>query len=587
MAANTYLQVTELDFDDIRDNLKTYLSSQDQFRDYNFEGSAMSTLLDVLAYNTHYNAYYVNMLGNEMFLDTAQQRDSVVSHAKLLGYTPVSAIGSTANVQITFTGVDSGVNTITIPKNSKFSTTVDDVSYTYVTPEAYTISSTTTTFTGPINIKEGDPLTHRFTFDASNPGRFILPNKNVDTSSITVRVQNSSSDTNTTEFVRATNLKQIYADSDVFFLEEAADEKYEIVFGNGILGKALVDGNIVIADYLVCNGGDTNGADTFSIDSINIGSSYTTASLSVNSISVGGRNQESVDSIKFNAPRIYQTQNRCVVDNDYQRILLAENADLESVVAFGGEQADPPVYGKVYVAVKPYGELYATLNRKTTLRTSIVDRTPLGIDPVIIDADYTYIIPTITTYFDKTRTRVTAASISADIRSAITSWATSNLGRFGNKLRYSRFVRSLDNIANAAILNNDAEIKLQKRFAPSTDYSQLVTLKYNNPIRPGTVTSTEFTYNGYSSYIDDDSNGNINIYRFNSDKERVNVVANAGTVDYTTGEVIVQSFAPTAYSDNRIKVTVTPNRLDIIPVREQILIMDAQDAEINTVAEYT
>ena len=587
--ANSYLQVTELDFEDIRDNLKTYLSTQTQFRDYNFEGSAMAVLLDVLAYNTHYNAYYVNMLANEMFLDTAQQRDSVVSHAKLVGYTPVSAIGASSNVAITFTGVDAGVSQITIPKNSKFTTTVDDVTYTYVTPEANILRSTTNTFTGNINIKEGEPLTHRFTVTGAGD-RFIIPNTNVDTSSIKVTVQNSSVDTDTTEFIRATNIREIYATSGVYFLEESADQKYEVVFGNGTLGKAVVTGNIVIVEYLVCNGGLTNGADTFSVDTIQLqpsGTGYTSVSLTTNTSSRGGRFSESVESIKFNAPRIYQTQNRCVVDNDYQRIILNENADLESVVAFGGEEADPPQYGKVYIAVKPFGELYSTLNRKTSIRISITDRTPLGIDPVIIDADYTYVIPTVTTYYDRTKTNISEAAIESDIRDAISAFSTANLGRFGNKLRYSRFVRALDNVTNAAVLNNDASMKLQKRFAPDTNISQKISLKYNNEVRPGTVISTEFTYSGYSCYFDDDSNGNINIFRYNAAKERVNVVNNTGTIDYTTGEITVESFAPTAYSDNTIDVTVSPIKLDIIPVREQILLLNAQDAEINTVAEYT
>jgi hypothetical protein len=584
--ANTYLKVTELDFDEIRGNLKTYLSTQDQFRDYNFEGSAMAVLLDVLAYNTHYNAYYVNMLANEMFLDTAQQRDSVVSHAKLIGYTPVSAIGASANVNITVTGVAAGTSQITIPKNSKFTTTVDDITYTMVTPQAYTLKSTTTTFTGDINIKEGEPLTHRFTV-AGSDDRFIIPNDNVDLSSITVKVQNSSVDTETTEFTRATNIREIYGTSEVFFLEEAADQKYEIIFGNGTLGKALSVGNIVIVDYLSCNGELTNGATTFSIDTLDLGVSYTSASVTTNTNAIGGRPPEDVESIKFNAPRIYQTQNRCVVDNDYKRIILNENADLESVIAFGGEEADPPQYGKVYVAVKPFGELFSTLNRKVAIKNSIIDRTPLGIDPVVIDADYTYIIPTITTYYDRTLTTITEAQIVSDVLTTVTNYATGNLGRFGNKLRYSRFVRALDNISNAAILNNDAEIKLQKRFAPSTDNSQKVTLKFNNPIQAGSVSSTEFTYNGYSSYFDDDSEGNINIYRFNASRERVNVVNNTGTVDYATGEIIVESFAPSAYSDNTIDVTITPTRLDVIPIREQILLLDAQDAEVTTVAEYT
>jgi hypothetical protein len=584
--ANTYLSVTDLDFNDIKTNLKAYLSNRDEFRDFNFEGSTMAVLLDILSYNTHYNAYYVNMLANEMFLDTAQQRDSVVSRAKELGYVPVSSIGATANVNITFSGVAEGTTNLTIAKNSKFKTTIDDVTYTYVTPKAYKVISNNGSFSRSIDIKEGEPLTHRFTV-TSGTNRYIIPNKNVDTSSIVVKVQASASDTSTEEFTRATNINQIFSTSPVYFLEEAADEKYEIIFGSGSLGKSLSTGNIVIIDYLICNGDATNGASSFSIDDLNIDASYTSAALSTNNTARGGRLQETIESIKFNAPRSYQTQNRAVVDNDYERIILNENADLQSVVAFGGEKATPPVYGKVYIAVKPYGEEFATANRKQQIQESIIDRTPLGIDPVVIDADYTYLIPTVTTYYDKTRTTSNTTQIEQTIRNTIDTFSSNNLERFGNKLRYSRFVRALDNITTGSILNNDVLIKMQKRFVPNTNAAEKVTLNFNNPIRRGTLTSTQFTYNGFLAYIDDDEKGNVNIYRFNDNKEKVNIVTAAGTVDYTKGMVEIEGFAPSSYADIQIKVTAIPDRLDIIPVREQIILMESSDSVINIIPEYT
>ena len=585
-SANSYLQVTELDFEEIRSNLKSYLSTQTQFQDYDFEGSAMAVLLDVLAYNTHYNGYYVNMLANEMFLDTAQQRDSVVSFAKTLGYTPVSAIGATANVQITFSGVANSVAQFTIPKNSKFTTTIDDIQYTYVTPSAYTVTNSSNTFSRAIEIKEGLPLTHRFTVNDANPQRYILPNENIDTTSISVRVQESSADTTVTEFTLATNITQIFSTTPIYFIEEAADSKYEIVFGSGSLGKALRNGNIVIVDYLVCNGEDTNGATVFSVDDLSgVTTSFDSATVTLNTSARGGRPQETIESIKFNAPRNFQTQNRAVIDNDYQRILLAENPDLQSVIAFGGEQAVPPVYGKVYVAVKPFAEQFATQTRKQQLRDSIVDRTPLGIDPVFIDADYTYIIPTITTYYNRSTTTETSSAIEQTVRDAITAFSTNNLERFGNRLRYSRFVRALDNITTGSILNNDASLQLQKRVVPNTNQAEKVTLSFNNPIRIGTLDSTQFTFNGFDSYIDDDSSGNVRIYRFDANRQKVIINATAGTINYTTGLVEIENFLPSAYTGIEMKFNVTPDRLDIIPVREQVLIMNANDANITLVGE--
>ena len=583
--ANTYLQVSELDFDDIRTNLKSYLSTQDQFKDYNFEGSAMAVLLDVLAYNTHYNAYYLNMVANEMFLDTAQQRDSVVSRSKELGYTPVSAVGATAGVNLTFSGVANTVSQFTIPLASKFSTTIDDITYTYVTTSATKVINNANTFSAAVAIREGTPLVHSFVVSSSNPIRYILPNKKIDTSSITVTVQESLTDTTRTEYTRLSNIKQISSSSTIYTLEESADEKYEVIFGDSALGKPVKNGNIIIVSYLVNNGDVTNGADTFSVDTLNVGESYSSVAVTTVTKASGGRNQESIESIKFNAPRNYQTQNRAIIDNDYQRIILAENSDLQSVIAFGGENATPPVYGKVYIAVKPFSERFATDTRKQQIKEGISDRVPLAIDPVIIDADYTYIVPSIKTYYDLTSTTVTTSAIEQNIRDEVANYSADKLERFGNRLRYSRFVRALDNTSNGYILNNDVSIKLEKRFVPDFGKQQTIILNYNNPIRKGTIDSTQFTYQGFSAYLDDDSLGNINVYRFNDAKQKVNVTANIGTIDYTTGVVVITGVAPTAIADLELKVSVTPDRLDVIPVREQILLMESKDAVITVIGE--
>jgi len=584
--ANTYLKVTELDFDQIRSNLKNYLSTQDQFQDYNFEGSAMATLLDVLAYNTHYNAYYLNMLANEMFLDTAQQRDSVVSRAKELGYLPTSAIGASANVHLTFTGIANTVSQFVIPKNAKFSTTVDDVRYTYVAPEAKTVIKVNNAFATDLNIKEGKPLTHRWTVSSVNPVRYIIPNPNVDTSSITVSVQESSVDSTTTQYTRATNTRQVGPESAVFFLEEAEDGKYEIVFSPGVLGKPVKNGNIVIVDYLVCNAEDTNGASAFSIDNLNLNISYGSATVTTNSASLGGRSSETTESIKFNAPRNYQTQNRAIVANDYERIILTENSDLESVVAFGGEQADPAVYGKVYIGIKPFGQLYSTVNRKAILKSTISDRTPLGVDPVIINPEYTYIIPTITVYYNATTSNATRAQIEEGVRTGITDFSSNNLERFGRRFRFSRFTRSLDNLTVGDILNTDASVTMQKRFTPTLRATQSIIILFNNAVRRSTVTSTQFTVAGFNCYFDDDGDGAMRIYRYDSSNNKVFVNESAGTINYTTGKIEINDFAPTSFVDSQIKVSCTPDRLDIIPVRQQILLMNAQDATITVVGEY-
>lgn len=584
-SANSYLRVTELDFEDIRKNLKSFLSTQTEFQDYDFDGSAISTLLDVLSYNTHYNSFYVNMLANEMFLDTAQQRESVVSKAKELGYVPVSSIGASANVGLTFSGVASTVSQFTIPKNSKFTTTIDDIQYTYVTPEAYTVSNVDNAFSTNVTIKEGLPLTHRFTVSGAKSQRFVIPNENLDQTSLVVFVQESEADTTTTEFVRATDITQVFKTSPVYFLEEAYEGKYELIFGSGTLGKSLKNGNIVIVDYLVNNGEVTNGASAFSVGTLNIGVNYDSVSLVVNQSSRGGRPKETIESIKFNAPRNYQTQNRAVVGEDYSRILLAENPDLQSVVAFGGQEASPPQHGKVFIAVKPFAEKVTTASRKTQLKNKIIDRTPLAVDPVFIDPEYTFIIPNISTYYDQTKTTDTTSEIEKGVRDAVAQFSTNNLERFGNRLRYSRFVRALDNLKKGVILNNEATITLEKRFVPNTNSAERVLLNYNNSIRPSTLSSTQFTFQGFASFLDDDGLGNVRIYRFNNEKKKTIVLEKTGSIDYTTGVVEINKFLPSSFVGIETKVSITPANLDVIPVREQILIMNSSDARITLIGE--
>jgi hypothetical protein len=589
MAANTYLQATELDFNEIRDNLKSYLKSQESIKDFDYEGSVMAVLLDLLAYNTHYNSYYVNMLANEMFLDTAQQRDSVVSRAKELGYTPLSASGAMATVTVRFTDVPGTTSQLTIPKYSKFKTTVDDVSYNFLTTEAHTVINEGGQFEKQITIKEGTHLTHRFVVDANNPKRYILPNPQIDSSSISVKIQNSVGDETTVDYTRATNINQIFSTSPVYFLEEAYDEKYEIIFGKGALGLTPKSGNIIIVDYVVCNGEESNGAKNFEINSQYEadGTAVTAAVKSVDAAANGGRYAETLESIKFNAPKSYQTQNRCVVDNDYERIILSENPDIQSVVAYGGENAISPTYGKVFIGLKPFGEQFLTLNRKNEVKESIQDRTPLAVDALIVDPEYTYIIADIKTYYDRSSSNATIGEVELAVREAIINFSSNNLERFGNRLRYSRFVRSLDNITVGNILNNDAEIKMQRRFVPDVNVPQKIELYYNNKLRPGTLNTSEFTYRGFSCFFDDDSFGNIGIYRYDDQKQKIYVDRNVGTVDYENGIVTVEGFQPTAYSDIEMRVTVTPDRFDVIPVREQILIMDPNDATIEVISEYT
>jgi len=584
MSANTYLNVTEVDFADIKSNLKSYLQSQTQFNDYDFEGSNMSVLLDVLSYNTHYNAFYTNMLANEMFLDTAQQRDSVVSRAKELGYITRSARGASANVTLTFTGVSNAISEFALPKNTTFTTSINDRTFTFVTPETNIVKNISNAFSKAITITEGTPVTQEFTVNDASPIKYVIPNENVDTRSIRVTVKESASSSANTIYTQATNIREVNNQSAVYYLQETHDKQYEILFGTGSLGKPVVNGNVIQIEYRVCHGIQTNGANTFSIDSLSVTPSYTSVSLSVNSVARGGVEIESVDSIKFNAPRNFKIQNRAVVAKDFERIILNENTNLSSVIAFGGEEAEPALHGKVYIAIKPQGELIPTATLKDEIKNSIKTRTMLGIDPVIIDPTYLYVVPTITTYYDTLKANIGSGAIQTLVRDAIVNFSKVNLEQFGQKLRYSRFVRSIDN-TNEAILNNEAEFEIQKRFVPSTTTSSLVELQYHNALQPSSISSTAFTFNNFISRLDDDGLGNIRIFRFNEQKQKVFVNSTAGTVDYSTGKIFINNFIVSAFDGIEIKVNANPANKDIVPVREQILIISSADAVINTQAE--
>ena len=586
MSANTYLNITEVDFADIKSNLKTYLQSQTQFNDYDFEGSNMSVLLDVLSYNTHYNAFYTNMLANEMFLDTAQQRDSVVSRAKELGYITRSARGASANVTITFTGVSNAISEFALPKNTTFTTSINNRTFTFVTPETNIIKNISNTFSKAITITEGTPVTQEFTVNDASPVKYVIPNENVDTRSIRVTVKEYSVSSANTIYTQATNIRDVNNQSAVYYLQETHDKQYEILFGTGSLGKPVVNGNVIQVEYRVCHGIQTNGANTFSIDNLSIAPSYTSTNLSVNSVARGGVEIESVDSIKFNAPRNYKIQNRAVVAKDFERIILNENTNLSSVVAFGGEEAIPAVHGKVYIAIKPQGELIPTATLKDEIKNSIKSRTMLGIDPIIIDPTYLYVIPTITTYYDTLKANIGTSAIQALVRDSITNYSTNSLEQFGKKLRYSRFVRDLDN-TNDAVLNNEAEFQMQKRFVPSRTSATLVELEFHNAIEKNSITSTTFTFNNFIAQLDDDGLGNIRMFRFNTDKEQVFIDSKAGAIDYTTGKVSLNSFVVSAFDGIEVKVNANPVNKDIVPVREQIIIISSADAVINTQAEVT
>ena len=599
MASNK-ISVTDLEFDSIKANLKNYLSSQSTFQDYDFTGSGMDVLLDVLAYNTHYMGYYANMIGNEMFLDSASLRESVVSHAKLLNIMPTSATAPTAKLNFTFTPSNSPTS-LTIAKNTKFTSTVDGINYNFTTIKPTTLYPVSGVYSiSDIEVKEGTLLSKSYTVDlADTAQRFIIPNANVDTSTLTITVQNSISDSTVYTYTDGNSLDvtTITSTQRVYFLQEVEDQKYEIFFGDGAVGKQLADGNIIFIEYLATQGILANKASTFTAVGTVAGLSSSHYTLTVGTTAIGGAAIESINSIKHNAPKLYQAQKRATTKDDYKAILFGEREDIESIAVYGGEDASPPVYGKVYIAIKPTGNAMYSTATKDDIKTSILKKTNVvTVIPELVDPIYYYILVDTVINYDPVTLMSTEDSLKAIIDSTINSYFSTELQKFDQKFRYSVLTKKIDNTSQA-VRNSKTTIKYQLRVTPSTlATASTYTLEYGNGLTKGSLTSTAFTTSDGNTYtVIDDSLGNVKLIRSTYTSGVVTVDSpvvymtlidgstNLGTIDYDTGKVVLNNFTPYTISDStsNIKVTVTPsvNNSDITPIREQILTTDTTDAD--------
>ena len=613
MATNdTRLTVTEFDFDDVKSNLKTFLKSQTEFTDYDFEGSGMNILLDVLAYNTHYLGFNANMLANEMFLDSASLRSSVVSHAKTLGYEPTSATAPKAIVDVTLN--TTGVATATMSAGTVFTSTVDEVDYQFVTIADVTKSNTGAgiPFTN-IDIYEGTYVTTRYTVDSSDVDqRFLLPDNRSDTSTLTVKVQTSSADTTTTTYTKATDITQVSSTSSSYFLQEVESGKFEIYFGDGVVGKALSDDNIVILQYVVTNKAGANGASIFA----NSGAIATVTDVSVSTVgsASGGAEPESISSIKYNAPLDYASQGRCVTAEDYKLYAKKLFTNTESVQVWGGEHGsydtslgvtDTAVYGKVYISIKSTTGNDLTTTEKDQLVTDLAPYTVASITPVIVDPETTYLILTIKFKYDSSATTSITADLETSVTNTLTTYNTDNLKQFGSMFRHSQLTGQIDD-TDTAILSNVTNVSVGKFFTPTTTASTAYTLNFNNAFynphsghnatAGGVIASTGFKISGDTTnemFFDDDGEGNLRVYYLVAGV-RVYEDETAGTVTYSTGKIAIDGIFITTISDvdgassTKIRVAVVPDSKDIVPVRNQLLEIDFTNTsvtgEVDTIA---
>lgn len=467
--ANSGLQITDLDFGGIKASLKAFLSQQDTLKDYNFDGSALSVLVDLLAYNTQYNAYYLNMVANEMFLDSAIQRSSVVSHAKLLNYIPKSAVAPKATVRITVNNVST--STLTLPKFAPFiSEAIDEVNYTFLTTDASTVNVTSNTATfNDIIISQGIAASYNFAYNtATNPKQiFEIPDSDIDTSTLIVNVQESSSNSASETYNLSTNYIDLKPTSKVYFLEEGMNGKYNIYFGDGIIGKSLVNGNIINLTYITTSGTLAFGANSFTSMS-SIGGFSNTVITSIVSATQGSE-KESIASIKYTAPKAYAAQGRAVTKEDYIYLIQnnSTNLPIDSVSVWGGEENDPPVYGQIFCAVKPAGGFTLTPAQKQKLITEVIKPiSVLTVTPTIVDPDYTYLKIDTKVLYDNKKTTLTGNQIQTAVVGAINNFTASSLNTFNSVFKLPDLISSVQT-ANPSIITNESTVRLQKKFYPT------------------------------------------------------------------------------------------------------------------------
>jgi len=590
------LRVSELDFTQIKQNLKTYLSSQEAFKDYNFEGSAMNVLLDILSYNTHYNSIYANMVANEMFLDSAVKRDSVVSLAKHLGYRPRSATSSTARLNVTINNPTGNPASLTMPKGTVFRSRVNDSNYQFVTTSNVTVVPTegVYTFTN-IDVKEGTLLTLQYTKDSKDDTqRFLLSDDKIDTSTIRVKVQNSLSDLTTTTYTLADNILDIGSESTVFFLDAVEKNQYEISFGDDILGKSLSDGNIVIIEYIVCNEAEPNGASGFVLQTSVGGSTNATITTVINAENGGAR--ESTQSIKFNAPKYYSSQNRAVTAEDYKVILPKLYNNIDTMQVWGGEDNDPPIYGKVFISIKPKTGASLTTSTKDAIKNSVLSgKTMVSITPEIIDPVYINIIPTINVYWNPNITTSTYLDISAKVRNVVMNYANTTIKNFDSVFRYSKFVNRID-LSDAGVVSNITTVRCRRDFDAILNQESKYTINFYNPLftqgpgSPTNLSSTGFTVAGRANtlYLDDDGAGKIRSYYLEEGSStKVYVNNSQGVIDYSTGAIIIDQLnvTGTVLDNNKVEIFVTLNSNDIVSVRNVLLTIDEDDVTVNTIVD--
>jgi hypothetical protein len=587
--------VTELDFEKIKDSIKDHFRSQTKYNDWDFDGSGLNFLLDVLAYNTHYNAMVAHFSMNEAFLDSAQLRGNVVSHAKLLGYTPRSAKAAVAVLNLVVTPGTSPSEYGTLQRGTRFSTIVDSTRYTFVTLDTLQapLSGGTYTFTD-VPIYQGALKRQLYRVDEAIANqRFELPESTIDTTTLRVRLKANSESAEYSIYTRFSSFVNVNSRSQIYFLQENSSGRYEIYFGDGLLGRKPPSNSIVEIEYVYTEPGAANGANAFTpLDNIE-GSG--TISVAVTTPSFGAAQRETIESVRYNAPLSFLTQNRCVTADDYRAVILREVGGIEAISVWGGEDAETPDYGKVYIAIKPAGAETLTEAEKNNIITNVLKgKNVVSITPLIVDPAYTYLSLDVFFKYNPNLTDRTKAEIQAAVRQTLSDYNDDNLEKFDGVFRYSQVLRNIDS-TDPSILNSFARVYMYKDITPTNANNNYFELEYSSPIYinsggESVISSTSFLINGIEHYFGDaaipgSTNRLVNIFKI-VNGVNVRVISDAGTIYPDLGKVVLSGFRPD--TTDPIRIQVIPNSNDLAPKRNQLLSLDLLETtvsgEVDTIA---
>ena len=604
--ANKNITTAELDFDAIKTNIKTFLKGQDAFADYDFEGAGLSVLLDILAYNTHYNALYTNLAVNESFLDSASKRSSVVSRAKEIGYIPYSSIAAEATVNIVVSSTTSTPTTLTLPAYSSFNTTIDGVQYTFYNTEAIitTLVGSTYTFEN-VKIKEGTPLTFKYT--VANGVQYIIPNQKVDLSTLSVRIQDNATSSIFTTYInqesifssaaqRTPSLINLTGTSKVYFVKEIEGQLYELEFGNDVIGKALVNGNVVNLSYLITNEDAANGARLFTYT----GSTLLGGTVAVTTVSpaTGGSAAESIESIRYNAPRAYSAQNRAVTVEDYKSLIYRLYPDAQTVNAWGGEDNVPPSYGKIYISIKPTSSTFLTDNQKSYITQEVLkSKNVVSITPEIVNPEFINLEINCAVYYNPRLTSRSAEEIKTLVIQTINDYNTNNLNSFTGIFKHSKLSTLIDTTEDS-IISNITTLKLHREVEVLYNTKTNYEINLGNPIYYSgvpeySVTSTGFYIQGNDNvmYVEDlptsSGTGVLRMYYYENDIKTY--YKNFGSINYTTGTIILSGLEitgiVTSLGNTTLELIIKPQSNDVVSVRNQLVNIDENQINVSLIID--